>query len=139
MRDQPSRIAEWLSVAEGVVARMQRQRNAGAAVPDYACAPSGLQEQPSSTRASCPLLAPLFHIGARHCIHAPLIAGPFLLEIIEYVLVDADRDRSLFGRDYEDGLGPVHIERARSLWITRTSRGSAALAPRRPIFPGVKD
>src|SRR5437879_11052090 len=58
-----------------------------------------------------PLLALLLHVGAQHRVHAPLIAGAFLLEIIEHVLVEPDRDRLLLRRNDEYGFGPVKIKR----------------------------
>ena len=56
------------------------------------------------------VLAFLLHIGAQHGVHAPLIAGTIFFEIVQHILVDSDRDRFLFRRDDQDGLGPVEIQ-----------------------------
>ena len=60
----------------------------------------------------CPFLALalLLHVGAQHRIHAALIARAVLLEEIEHVVIDSDRNR-LFLRNDENGVRPVDIER----------------------------
>src|ERR1700689_4806495 len=61
-------------------------------------------------RRSRALLALLLHKGAQHRVHAPLITGAILPEIIENVLIDTDRDCLLFRRNHENGFGPVDTE-----------------------------
>jgi hypothetical protein len=56
-----------------------------------------------------PRLALLLHVGTQHRIDPTLIASACLLELVENVFIDADRNRLLFRWDDQDGLGPVDI------------------------------
>jgi len=59
------------------------------------------------------LLAFLLHIEAQHRVDAALVARAFLLEVVEHIIVDADRDRFFLRRNDKNGFRPIHIERNR--------------------------
>src|SRR5215208_1210756 len=69
----------------------------------FVCAPAAMIE------CSGPLLALLLHIGAQHCVHASLISGALVLEEVEHVLVDTNRNGLLFWRNHDDRFGPIAL------------------------------